>query len=464
MKGYLNKHQLNYLFYHLSFHLEEDTFRWVRSKFFFQEFHFPSPDDEGSIVFCLSPYELKEDNIINIEGLPVLFPIYKKNSFYTLEGQNLIFHHDILKSAFYLLSGFQEYHSDEKDLLGRFPYKASIQYRLGIIHLPLVNYYFEILIRGFESFCRVHNIDFKRKMFFDHWKVMLTHDIDKINTFSLYELAYKFKELAGISKSKYSKGHQFWLTLKYLWGFITQRWNNPHWDFRWLRAKEKYYGFDSVFYFLRNETLHADSYYQYEDSRIKKLLVELTQDNCEIGIHGPYHSADDFSSMQESLSRLSQNSPQKIAGIRQHMLRYEHPTTLLIQEGVGIKYDTSLGFAEHEGFRNSYCHPFKLYNFEADRIINVWEIPLIVMDSTLFEYRGLSVAEATGIMQRLVQEVKRFGGIFTLLWHNGYGTDHPSGKIRHFYTRLLNLFSSYHAQSILGKDLVKSIEKNKIPF
>ncbi|MEF8811837.1 MAG: polysaccharide deacetylase family protein [Bacteroidales bacterium] len=321
-----------------------------------------------------------------------------------------------------------------------------------------MNYYFDIVLGGIEEFCHKNAIPFHRETLFDEWKVMLTHDVDRVKTYSLNEIAYKSKQFMGISPSQHSKIQQFRLLIKYVNGFLTRRWNNPHWDFNILRECEEKYGYKSVFFFLPKELPRHDASYKFSEARIKHLFHKLDHEVCEIGLHGPVRSFNDSRSMSKAFNELSRYSPQTPVGIRQHRLLYMHPETLKIQKKAGLEYDTTLGFAAHEGFRNSYCLPFKPYDFENDRMIDIWEIPLIAMDTTLFHYRKLDAAEAENIFNRLIGEIKKFNGIFTFLWHNGFGTDHPDKNIPGFYQRALTLFFRQKALSILGNKLIKRLE------
>jgi hypothetical protein len=359
-----------------------------------------------------------------------------------------------------LLSGYQEYKSTKKDNLGRFPYNESIQYKLGVLDKPIVNYYFEIILRGIEEFCSIHNIQFKRNNIFDNWKVMLTHDIDRIDTYALYELMFRFKQIIGLASSRYSWLYSLRLFFKYLYGFFTKRKNNPHWDFDLIRQTEKKHGYSSVFYFLPKDQLHKDSYYKFDEPRILKLFQDLHQDGCEIGLHGTVKSVENYSAMEGIYRKLEKCSPQTPVGIRQHRLLFKFPETLKIQKEAGLKYDTTLGFAGHEGFRNSYCLPFKLFDFDNNQMIDTWEIPLTVMDGTLFGYRNLSVEEAKKSIHKLIQEIKKFNGTIVFLWHNGFEIDNPDKRIPKFYRTILEIFAGENGGSILGKDIIEILEEN----
>jgi hypothetical protein len=250
------------------------------------------------------------------------------------------------------------------------------------------------------------------------------------------------------------------LFLRYLYGYFTKNRNNPHWDFDTIKAIEEKYKYKSVFYFLPKGLPHIDSNYTFDEPRIVKLFQNLDMDGFEIGLHGTVKSSIEYTSMSEAYIELSSYSPQKPIGIRQHRLLYRHPLTLKIQEKAGLEYDTTLGFAGHEGFRNSYCLPFKLYDFKNERMIDVWEFPLIVMDGTLFSYRNLTVLEAKNSLLQLIGEVKKFHGIFTFLWHNGFEIDNPNKEISEFYSSALRLFKDNGAEHVLGKELVKRLKKS----
>ena len=84
-----------------------------------------------------------------------------------------------------------------------------------------------------------------------------------------------------------------------------------------------------------------------------------------------------------------------------------------------MRYDSTLGYADREGFRCGTCMAYPLYDLQQDRPLNVWERPLIVMDGTLQAYRGLTLDQALQSMKQLFGRSMAVGGDFVLLWHNG---------------------------------------------
>jgi hypothetical protein len=453
MIGILNEWKLKYVFFHLEQHVNLSTELKGKIKYIHGN---QSNRYTNSIVFSQSAKGLDLNQVIEIDGIPVLFPCTESKSFYQLdENGNLIFFHDLLKSAFYLLSGYQEYeNSQSADQLGRFSYVDSIQHKLGIINKPLVNYYFEIIIQGIELYCNRHNLPFARKRLFPSFGFLLSHDIDKVDKYDAAYFLYKTKQLIGAAATRLSKAQNFKLAVK---GFATYlgitKKSNPYWNFEWMREQERNHHFRSTFYFLDKGLKHADAEYSFSEERMIKLFQFIQEEGCEVGLHGTVESISSREKMQSSYNLLMETSETPIVGIRQHRLLWKHPQTGLIQQSVGLKYDTTLGFAAHEGFRNSYCYPFKLYDFAKDEMIDLWEVPLNVMDVTLFAYQNYSYQEAFDRCQLLIKEAKRFGGTLSLLWHNSYFEEEVTPGITQFYIELLIQIKNQNPINLTGKEL-----------
>lgn len=454
MDQYLSTNQIDYVLYHLNMIVDLNS--EIKERFVFVKNRSKIKSYTNRIIFMLSDKDINYENLKTINEIPVLFPISESQEFYEFINTNLIFSDDLLKSAFFLLSGYQEYKSLYRDSLDRYPYEKSIQAKLKIIHKPVVNYYFEFIHNGIQEYCLTNNIRFRKKeKIFSDFGFLLSHDIDRVDYYDIYFLGYKIKELLGLVDRRYP----WFVSLKLLCKGIQQFFKfrnkeNPYWDFDFHLNLEKDNSIKSTFYFLQKDQKHVDSYYSFDEPRIIKLIKNLELNGCEVCLHGAVRTATNRELMDEHYRKLSQIYGTNIRGIRQHRLIFEMPVTSLIQKEVGLKYDSSLGFAAHEGFRNSYCLPFKLFDFENDRIIHHWEFPLLVMDVTLFEYRKLNFGEAKSVINTLLSEVKKFHGIFTLLWHNGYFDENRHPGITEFYLNLIKEISSQNAQSVLGTELL----------
>ncbi|MGI6455407.1 MAG: hypothetical protein ACOX5R_07245 [bacterium] len=66
----------------------------------------------------------------------------------------------------------------------------------------------------------------------------------------------------------------------------------------------------------------------------------------------------------------------------------------------------------------AHATPFKPFDIEQNRELDIVEIPLIVMEGTLRNYRNLTPEEGEERILTLAKRCKQVNGTFTLLWHN----------------------------------------------
>jgi hypothetical protein len=324
---------------------------------------------------------------------------------------------DVIAAAFYLLSGWQEYFSPERDRHGRFPYTASVQKQYDFVAVPVVNYYFDVLKTAVEHVSG-------QKLMPRRWAgaapfaAFITHDIDNLRS------AWK-----APAKAALKEGNLLGFARK-IWHHFTQpdAWDN----LEAVAATVASSGAKSTFFVLPASQPGADGTpnadYRLDDALWNRLQQLTTAGRHEIALHGSIGTAVSVVQFgceaQEFLLARSLHP----FGNRFHYLRWEpRLTPQLLEAGVdvpetGPKYDSTLGFAEHFGFRHSYCHPFFPFNFTAAGAHRFLEIPLNVMDATLHHpnYLQLRAADILPALRPMLQEIERFGGVATVLWHNDH--------------------------------------------
>jgi peptidoglycan/xylan/chitin deacetylase (PgdA/CDA1 family) len=199
--------------------------------------------------------------------------------------------------------------------------------------------------------------------------------------------------------------------------YLLHQKSNPIWCFEKIMDLEREYGAKSTFFFLAAEKdLGRATNYRIED--LKDELQQILAAGWNVGLHAGYHSYDQQEELAKEKLRLENVLGRKVAGCRNHYLRFKVPDTWELLSQAGFKYDTTFGYADFAGFRNGMCHPFKPFNLKTEKVISIWEIPLAIMDGTLFEYMSLDVAGAWQITRRLIDTVEKLGGVITILWHN----------------------------------------------
>jgi len=341
------------------------------------------------------------------QPVPFFFDPHPERPLLTLLAGAAVINVDVVAAAFYLLSGWQEYFSAARDRHGRFPYNASVQQQYGFVALPVVNYYFDVLKTAVEHVTGTA-LEPRRWNGEAKFAGFITHDIDTLNG-----------GWGTAARNLLRRGR---------WGDVAKliRAKTSHQPAPWdnledVQAETSRFGAPSTFFILGknqpapNGTPNAD--YEADTPAFRARLAQLAANGAEIASHGSYGTADDYVSLREERRQLPSLNP---LGNRFHYLRWEPTRTPGVLAPAGVAYDSTLGFAEHFGFRNSYCLPFFPFDFARGQAHAFLEIPLNVMDVTLHHpnYLQLPATEILPAIQPMFAEIEKFGGVATVLWHN----------------------------------------------
>lgn len=205
----------------------------------------------------------------------------------------------------------------------------------------------------------------------------------------------------------------------------------------------------SSYYFLALQRNDQDFNYALED--IGDQLRAVSDAGNEIGLHGGHTAFNDAASLRAEKERLESCLGRKLEGYRNHYLKFELPTTWNNLQQQGFVYDTTLGYADCIGFRNGMCYPFHPYDLRTGRFLEIVELPLVVMDATLFFYMKLDYTVAFRMIVDLVEKAAECQGVFTLLWHNNFLT----AGVGEFYVRVLEFLRSKDPWFTTSLDLVR---------
>jgi peptidoglycan/xylan/chitin deacetylase (PgdA/CDA1 family) len=238
--------------------------------------------------------------------------------------------------------------------------------------------------------------------------VCLTHDVDEIYPPLSHTLLSSLHYMKNLNFKKL-KNQLFW---KY-----KGKEYSPYWNFKEIRDLEEKYDAKSAFYFLAIDKDIRRFRYDIEDLELENELGSIVDKGWEVGLHGGYYAYNDLEEMEKEKKRLEKVLGKDVIGYRNHYLKFNVPDTWELLAKAGFKYDTTFGYNDMVGFRNGMCHPFKPFNLNSDKEIDILEIPLIIMDGALFGYSN-SFEEVWETAKRLIDTVDRYNGVLTLLWHN----------------------------------------------
>ena len=256
--------------------------------------------------------------------------------------------------------------------------------------------------------------------------ICLTHDVDTTaKTFKMLlkqtrHFLYRSSRFIGEGDFGGLRGEFKTLVAKYLS-------NLDYWQFPKIFEIEKRLGVNATYnFFVRTEKnmqglqqmLYNPEYDLENDQIMKDLIREILALGSEVGLHGSYCSSDSRELLDEEKEKLADIAGRDIAGTRQHFLQYSQQHTPVIHKNIGLKYDSSVGFRDMNGFRAGTCKPFYQFDHDNGLKIDVLEIPLIIMDSALFDREFVSYEDAWQDIETLLKLVKDYNGTCSILWHN----------------------------------------------
>lgn len=367
------------------------------------------------------PKEVKKVDIFG-ENVPIIYGTDRISFSESDKNKHFILGLDIFASSFFMLSRWEEYVSDKKDIHNRFPGKDSLAYKEGFIDKPIVNQYLEILWKTLTNL----GINYERKK--RNFIFNLTSDIDNFFDPIFYSYGRFFRTLVSNIITQRDM-NRFWGTLK---SFFTRKDELHNGIYRIINLANKA-SMKVKFYVIPLRTHHLDSLLDIDNERVGKILQDIYGMGHEIGVHPGYSTYNNKNLFMESLHKLKvvlerNGIKGDIRGGRQHYLRWDVSITPLLWDEASLSYDSTLGFPDIAGFRCGICYEFPIFSILDRKVLSVYEVPLINMDGTIIAYEKMGFTQKA--LERFIyfkNVCRKYSGTYTLLWHNLYATS--SGEI-----------------------------------
>ena len=328
-------------------------------------------------------------------GLPVFFQV---------EGPSAL-PFDPFALSFYLVSRYEEYLPFKPDEHGRFRPELSLAGREGFLQIPLV----DAIVHAINNLLKAQ---FPGIILADQpFRFIPSFDID---------IAY-----AHLGKG-WVRATAAWLKLfmKADFGQIKERYStltgkvaDPYDNFQLHLDLAAKYDYPLLYFVLLGDFGRYDRNTTYRGKRFRELLSKLSL-TAEMGLHPSYQSFLHPEIYKKEKKRLEAIIQRPVINNRFHFLRMKFPQSYreLIKEG--IKEDYSLGYSSMNGFRAGTCTPFYFYDLEKEERSNLRIHPFIFMDSAMIDNLQLSLAEAVAEIDRIMNQVKIYGGEAIGIWHN----------------------------------------------
>jgi peptidoglycan/xylan/chitin deacetylase (PgdA/CDA1 family) len=369
-------------------------------------------------------WTLPEPALARALGEPTL-PLMFADGEFSRQGRRWRLPLDLFGAAFFMLSRWEEaLPGAPRDRHGRFPAAAASMHQAGVLQRPLVDEYVELLawVLGHVAPGWV-----RRDKGSSSRRVWLSCDVDAPYTAGARGPLLAARQAASHLRNDRSVA----LALRSVAAAAAAPFGataiDPFDTFEYMLDRLERAGLAATFYFLALDRPNArDAWYRLEERRMAALLARLVERGHQIGLHGSYASVDDAPRLAQEAQRLRQaveraGGRQREWSARQHYLRWMAARTPRHLAQAGFDSDSTVAFAEAPGFRCGTSRAFPMWDLEAGIELPIVERPLVAMDVSVTSrsYMGLGFGEpAYAAFDTVARRCRRFGGEFSLLWHN----------------------------------------------
>lgn len=370
--------------------------------------------------------EFTSNDFIPEKDIPIIYGTSKLE----IKDSKIICGIDIFASSFFMLTRWEEYANKNRDKHNRFPAYESLAYKQGFLDRPIVNEYVEMLKN------MLLNLDSSIRFKEYHFKYILTHDVD--HPLKYHSLLSGLREIAGDVIKRKDIKRAFSNALQKI-KVHTGLEKDPFDTFDYLMDISEKIGVKSYFFFMGGGISKFDENYDIQSNFIQNLANKIKKRGHFIGIHPSYNAYNDPDRFKKEKERLEQKLNTNISFGREHYLRFQVPTTWQIWEDNSMDWDSTLSFADKEGFRCGVCYEYSVFNILTRKKLKLKEKPLIVMEGSFVTYQpDITPKEMENKIKTLISKVKKYNGNFVFLWHNSSFNTPLWKKYQKVYEEVLN--------------------------
>lgn len=348
---------------------------------------------------------------LDADWLPVLFgsaaPVAPGTA-----AAPLIFPEDLVSTTYFMLTRWEEIDSERLDRRGRFTAESSLAWRQGFLDRPIVDEW-ALVVRAW-----VERLAPGWRAVRSPFRLVPSHDVDSPRRFQ------SIRDVVQASAAVLTRERSLPAMSQELATGVRSRldWRADPFYLGALRLMDisERYGLRSTFFFKTADPGPNDQGHPLTKEPAPTIVAQVRDRGHEVGFHPGFNTYDDAGQMLLEKRRFEAATSLSRVGSRQHNLRFKVPDTWHHLIAAGIDYDSTLGYADHAGFRCGTCHAFPAYDARADAPLPILEVPLVAMEGTLLakKYEGRTAEAALDAVLMLGRRCRQVGGVMTFLWHN----------------------------------------------
>ncbi len=347
-----------------------------------------------------------------------------------------------------LLTFGEEAESIQRDSHGRFVAAYSPRKACGLLEVPAFNEATAALAAGCLGLQEKGNPSFNLKDAVKAPVISLSHDCDVLYGNDYWTQAVRaFRVIEPLSRLRFPKLSNIrWIAKN----AVTPR--RFYFDnVTGMIDLERSFGFTSTFYLLNGT---SGRYGARNGFKPIPELFKVIPPDWGMGMHYNYDTflnSDLFSSQYNELQSVI-NTP--IISGRAHYLRFDPDKSFSFLSQFGIRVDESSGFSDYIGYRNGIAGCFQLFDKSARKPLELWEVPMTIMDATIVRQYG---HDALKVFSAMMHHLSRIGGAMTVLFHPGafYNPEFP--EMIGIYHNILMESRRLRARSLTAVEMINQI-------
>lgn len=352
---------------------------------------------------------------------------------------------NLFGNAFELLTFGEEQKASQRDLHGRFAAAFSPRLERGLLEVPAVNETVALLVAAVDGLRVTGQPAFTLEDQPRPPIVVLSHDCDILLGNDFWTQSVRvYRTLRPLARLRPPQLGNLWWLIR---NAVTPR--RSYFDnATGMVDIERCFGYTSIFYLLNGAAGRFGARNPF--SVIMQLLTHIPP-QWDVGMHYNYDTFLHVDRFAAQLKQLQQVTSRSIVSGRAHYLKFDPLRSFHFLQQFGIHTDESSGYADRIGFRNGIAGPFQAYDTEKQSPLDIWEVPLVMMESTLVGQYG---AEAVDVVKRHMQHLSRIGGALTIVVHPGQFFNPEHRQMLGIYHELLKVFRLLGATSRTARSMV----------
>jgi hypothetical protein len=338
-----------------------------------------------------------------IQSPELEFTEYKGHKvFFQVHHNDSVVPFDPFAASFYLVARYEEYLPYVRDEFGRFRAEKSMAFEHGLLKLPLVNIWAEMIAgflnKRYKTFTREPNA----------YKFIPSIDVDAAY---LYRSKGPVRTLGGAFLSLKSLNfREIGDRARVILGLEQDPFDTYAKQIELIKKHKL-----NLIYFILYAIYDINDKNLSVNNRKFQILIKTLADYTRVGIHSSYNSSYEGSKLRQEISKLSFVLKREITHARQHFIRLNIPETYRNYLSAGIREDFSMGYMHEPGFRAGICSPFPFYDLDMDHVTGLMVTPFSYAFTST---NGRDDKEKLQEVEEITSRVREYNGTMLIVWEN----------------------------------------------